>query len=213
MANFSFIAEEDTSDLPVKQSYIQSSALTRGLADKLCALSETMDASPEIGKNTDFSLLHLICLEEEVSIKNTLFDKGQILFKTDYPKQFLFISTKILTDPTLSRLLIFNGIKCEVPDVIESIQFTTSQQTLPTINPTRGAPVDLQIEIEDLVRVLIVFNIPRRSEAFDFALRIKDRNGTRTDFLCDPQVGNDPVPAPVLRTPVLRHGIARTLLG
>lgn len=193
MAIFNFFAKKDPSDAVVKASYINSSVANQILTASIDERTTKKAALSDLGKVTDFVTLQLVCQDEAIGPEDTAFGNKAIHFKTDYPQQFLFISTKILADPILSQFLVFNGIKCDRPDVIERVDFIDSANNqIPHHIPDRGRPVDHAIEIPSLVRIVITFKVRRRSEAFDFSLRIKDKTRTTDDFHCDPQVGNDP---------------------
>lgn len=194
MALFNFFAKKDPSDAVVKASYISASAAGKLLTASLDKRASEKLVLSDLGKVTDFVTLQLVCQDEAIGPDDTAFGNKVIHFKTDYPQQFLFISTKILADPILSQFLVFNGIKCDRPDVIERVDFIDSANNqIPHHTPSHGRPVDHVIEIPRLVRIVISFKIRRKSEPFDFSLRIKDKTrATTDDFHCDPQVGNDP---------------------
>lgn len=190
MASFNFFTKGDPSESIVKMDYISS--MISSQKDSLFQEASKVD----LGKLTDFAMLHFLCFDEILSIEDITFNNKDIFFRTDYSLQFLVISTKILVDPLLSQILIFNGIKCSKANVIESVRFIDSKGT--TISTTalaiiKDKPLDFVGEISDLARIEITFKIPRKDPAFNLSLRIKDKTKTKTEeFFCDPQVGNDP---------------------
>ncbi|MBP6749232.1 MAG: hypothetical protein KA144_06300 [Xanthomonadaceae bacterium] len=151
---------------------------------------------PDNGIVTAFTSLAFLVRDEEADIKDVKFNDDEIIFKTDRSEQYLHVSTKILTDPLLSQILLFGGIAFSRADVVDSVFVTDQSGNTEKFSSSSGLALNVKKTIDKVKRIDIVFKIPRHSEAFSFHLLIVDRLGREVDFLSDPQVGNDPPKIP-----------------